>query len=106
MTLQTDGYDPSKSDMNAVFARLRRLKASLRFKVHKHDLAQVLIAEIISEGIDSGKRIVGVLRTLGLNAQHAGIMLKDGTGDDPAFYWWDIDADGHYFLLERSEPAA
>jgi hypothetical protein len=101
MTVQMEGEEPSPFDASAVFSNLRRLKASQRFRLTKHDLAQLLIAACISEGIDSGRRITGALQALGLNRQHAGMMLKDGTGDDPAFHWWFIDAGGRYALHER-----
>jgi hypothetical protein len=86
-------------EVNAIFTRLRALKAEcLRHTKNKHDLAIILISACIEEGFTRGNRITGTLKHLGLNRQHAGKTLADGTGDDPDRHYWRKDSAGHYWL--------
>lgn len=72
--------------------------ASFRPKVSKHDRAIALIAVCIDNGWNTGTRIVGALKHLGLNPRHVAIVLKEGAGGNPEAHWWQRNADGHYSL--------
>lgn len=79
----------------AVFARLRQLKADCG--PNKHDQATALITACICEGWDTGNRIVGALKAIGMNPRHVGMILNDGTGPDPERHRWRRD-EGRYSL--------
>jgi len=51
--------------------------------VGKHDRVIVLIQACISQGIVRGTQLVSVIKELGFNAQHVGMTLTKGRGDDP-----------------------
>jgi hypothetical protein len=83
----------------AIFHRLRALKADCG--PNKHDQAISLIWACISEGWDSGPRIVGALKALDLNPRHVGKTLRDLEGPNPENHWWHRDQDGRYSVHPR-----
>lgn len=88
----------SKSEDAKVFQRLRWLKRTLGEKPNKHDLAIMLVSACILEGLDRRSRIVGALRTIGLDQAHIVLTLKHGTGSDPVRHRWELDHEGRYHL--------
>ena len=88
----------SDDDSIALFNRLRGLKAACGPRINKHDLAIVLISACIDEGLDTRPRIVGALRSLGLDYRHVAITLKQGTGVSPTLHRWHRDAEGRHSL--------
>ncbi len=63
----------------------------------KHERAHALINASISEGLDRGTRIIGVLAMLGFDKQHAAIILKAGTQREPEWPNWGRHDDGKYY---------
>lgn len=96
---------PDDADINALFRSLRALDQSLLDSdVNKNDRAAMLISACIAEGIDTGKRIVGVLVRLGFTGQHVGMMLKYGLQRTPAWPNWGRRDDGTYFVPDQVLP--
>ncbi|WP_425228822.1 hypothetical protein [Sphingomonas sp.] len=89
----------SQAETTAMFHRLRELKGQSQAGADKHVQAIVLISALIEEGVDAGRGIVGALVTLGFNRKHAGMMLQEGKGNDPARHRWACGDDGQYRLL-------
>ena len=85
----------------AIFARLRALQADCGD--NKHDQATALISASILEGWDTGPRIVGALRAVGMDPRHVAIILSKGTGPDPERHHWHRGAEGRHSLHEE-EP--
>ena len=93
----TLALDPAEPAIDSLFRGLRDLERHLtNAGVNKHDRAHVLINACITEGIDSGTRIIGVLAKLGFNKQHAGITLKAGLQREPEWPNWGRHEDGRY----------
>ncbi|MBA3510450.1 hypothetical protein [Sphingomonas sp.] len=92
--------NPTKTGLD----RLRELQADCGD--NKHDQATALIAACILEGLNTAGQIVGALTTLGMNPAHVRIMLKEGTGGDPARHHWRRDEEGRYHLLEAAHDLA
>lgn len=57
----------------------------------------------IDQGVDHGKRIVGILGHIGMNPQHVGLTLSSLCGPDPERHGWWKDTAGHYHL--HPDPA-
>jgi hypothetical protein len=100
---QSDYAAAAPSGTNALFERLRQLKAACG--PNKHDLAIVLVSACILEGLDTRARIVGALRKLGLNYRHVAIILEDGTGDNPQQHRWQRDTEDRYRLHDEGQAA-
>jgi hypothetical protein len=88
-----------KSDSSAMFARLQRLIDDCGPNRNKHHLVIVLITACITEGVDTGSRIIGALVHLGFNNRHVAMLLKEGTGANPELHRWRKGQDGRYSLL-------
>jgi len=72
---------------------------------NKHDAVTVLIQACILEGIDTGPAIIAHLKRHGFHAQHIGIMLKAGTGRDPARHaWWRGDDNRYHLHSPQNQP--
>ncbi|WP_156457483.1 hypothetical protein [Altererythrobacter sp. Root672] len=82
---------------DGLYDRLRKLLRDCG--PNKHDQAIVLITACVEEGITQGRDIVRTLQALGLNAQHVGKTLSDGTGNQPERHRWRKDAAGCYVNL-------
>lgn len=70
----------SSADVNAIFRRLRQLKASFAGKANSNDRVAMLIAACIDEGIDTEDRIIGSLRRLDYERKRAVTVLRLGVG--------------------------
>lgn len=91
-------FDTGEGD-HAMFRRLRWLKERAAQGGNTNDVAIVLIEACIEEGVCTRPRIVAVLKAIGLNARHVGLMLDRGTGRSPVSHRWRVDGDGRYSLL-------
>lgn len=87
-------------EVAAVFQRLRSLKKVLRPHLDSNMLAVAMIKAIIREGWDTGPRIVGMMKQLNFDGQHAGAILAKSRGDNPDLHYWRRDADGRYIVHE------
>lgn len=86
-------------DTDAIILRLRDLdEALMARKLNKHERANMLISSCIDEGVDSGSRIVGLLRELGFDRQHVGMLLKGGIQRHPEWPNWGRTDAGAYFV--------
>lgn len=94
MTNGSAPTDMTDEERNAIFQSLRQLKRQHEKAMNSHELAELLIGAAIVHGFDTGTRITGTLHTLGLNRQHAGIILDQLTG-----IRWERGEDGRYRLL-------
>ena len=92
------GETRSKPSSSAMFERLQRLIDHNGKKPNKHDLAIVLITACISEGVNTGPKIIGVLTHLGFNNKHVAMILKAEAGTNPELHRWRKTQDGHYSL--------
>ena len=91
-------FNPVEPEINTLLRSLRDLDRRLtNAGMKKHDRAHVLINASISEGIDTGTRIIGVLAKLGFDKRHAGIMLKAGLQRAPEWPNWGCNDDGKYY---------
>lgn len=88
----------SPDEVDAIFRRLRTLKKALRPHVDSNLLAIEMIKAIISEGWDTGPRIVGTMTQLGFNQKHAGSTLGKNRGSNPERHYWRREEDGHYVV--------
>lgn len=88
----------SPEEVDAIFRRLRTLKKDLRPHVDSHLLAIEMIKAIISEGWNTGPRIVGTMTQLGFNKKHAGSTLGKNRGNNPERHYWRREEDGHYVV--------
>lgn len=79
------------------FAGLRKLIADCGS--NKHDQATVAIIACISEGVNTLPRLRGVMKALGFDAKHFGLIVSTGKGSDPNRHYWNVDANGRYYLL-------
>lgn len=86
--------DAAPEEVNALFGRLRQLMKVCRF-VNNNDRLNVLIAACIDEGINTGRRIVGVANRLDFDVTHARISLNKGIDDK-----WSRDENGTYRNLK------
>ena len=93
MTNEHDG-DPS----GAFLEELRGLKAASGWPKDKHAVATVLITACIERGIDTRPRIIGALKSVGLDYRHVAIILNEGTGENPERHRWRLDPHGRYSL--------
>ena len=78
-------------------ARLQRLLDTYGTGANKHEQAIMLVEACISEGINTGPRIIGALKRLGFDHRHVAIVLK---GDTPFAHGWRKGTDGIYSLLD------
>ena len=93
-------------EVNAIFQRLRQLKARChRDRVSKVDRTVTLIDACILEGFDYRSRILGALKTIGLNRQHVAHVLETGTGPFPERHYWRQDVKGRYSKHPLQLPA-
>jgi hypothetical protein len=90
----------SAAEVAAVFARLRALKKKLRPHLKSDQLAIEMIKVIIGEGWDTGPRIVGTMKQLGFDKDHAGITLGKNKGHNPKRHHWWRHEDGRYIVHE------
>lgn len=95
--------DLSDEEVRTIFRRLRALLAKSG-DLNQHELAILLIGACIMEGFNTGKRIIGALEKLGFNKQHVGMMLRNGSGEDPERYYWRRTPLGTYEMLEAPAP--
>lgn len=80
---------PQPNATTEFFWALRQLDKSIRLvRGTQRDRAIALILECLNENIDTGKRIVGVLRQLGFNAQFVGMILMQNAGPNPDYHLW------------------
>jgi len=86
-------HDPDK----VLFDGLRKLMSDVG--PNKHDQAIIVIMACIGQGIDTLPRLRGVMRSLGFDPRHVGIMLNGGTGTNPEMHRWQRDENGVYSLL-------
>jgi len=93
--VQPDGM--SRERVAAIFRLLREADATCG-SANQHDRAVVLIMICIDQGFDAGPQICGVLKSMGLDSQHAGMTLKQGKGSNPDFHRWWSDDSGKYHL--------
>ena len=63
---------------------------------NKRDHAIIGIIECINAGVVTRRAIVDTLSLAGLNPKHVHIVLKGGTGSDPARHRWQRDEAGVY----------
>lgn len=97
MTNRSAPTDMDSEERNAIFRSLRQLKRQHEKDMNSHELTELLIGAAIVHGFDSGCRITGTLHALGMNKQHAGIIL-----DSLAGIRWKRGEDGRYGLLEAA----
>jgi len=79
-----------------ILDRLRALKSECG--PDKNDQATVLIYACLLEGLNTARRIVGVLSAIGMNAHHVRITLTKGAGPSSRRRHWRCDDEGHYSL--------
>lgn len=97
MTNESAPTDMPNDERNTIFRSLRQLKRQHEKDMNSHELTELLIGAAIAHGFDHGSRITGTLHTLGMNKQHAGIILDRLTG-----IRWERGEDGRYGLLEAA----
>ncbi|MAN13155.1 MAG: hypothetical protein CL945_00265 [Dinoroseobacter sp.] len=89
---------PVVPDIDTLLRSLRDLDRHLiSAGMKKHDRAHALINASISEGVETGTRIVSVLAKLGFDKRHVGIMLKTGLQTMPEWPNWGCNDDGKYY---------
>jgi len=99
---QSSGRDDIPADeVNAIFRRLRQLKASFGRKPNMDTVGVTLIRACIKEGFDRSHRIIGALAKLELNRTHVGQLLRRHDEDGAGPPLWRLEADGRYLLLDR-----
>ncbi|MCA0979300.1 hypothetical protein LCM19_13080 [Qipengyuania flava] len=86
---------------HAFFEGLRELWKECGHGTNKHDQARILIMACIDEGVNNGKRIVGILSKIGFNARHIGATLDRQCGSNPDHDWWK-DNEGNYRLHQNA----
>lgn len=64
----------------------------------------MLINACISQGVNTGKRIVGVLVKLGFDDVHVRTELAKGIRRKPEWLEWGKGLDGVYYAPERAIP--
>lgn len=87
------------------FNGLRDLLAACGAGTNKNDRVEVLIAACISDGLDTGSRIIGVAKLLGFHPRHAGKTLNLGTGNNPRVNLWRRSDEGQYSLHSEAADA-
>ena len=88
-------------DVTTFFRELRALDETfVAQKLKKPDRVQMLINACISQGVNNGKRIVGVLVRLGFNDAHVRTVLAKGIRRKPEWPEWGKGIDGVYFAPE------
>lgn len=93
------------SDINAIFWRLRSLdERMVAAGTNSHDRVHALMNACITEGVDTGSRIVGTLARLGYNRHHVGIVLNAGLRAAPERPNWGRTAEGVYFAPPQALP--
>lgn len=85
------------SETTTLFRNLRKLMAECGS--NKNDRAIMVITALIESGIDTGPRIVGAMKQLDFNRQHAAMMLKEGLGRNRDQHRWSKDDEGKYTPL-------
>lgn len=89
-------------DVTTFFRELRALDETfVAQKLKKPDRVQMLINACISQGVNNGKRIVGVLVSLGFNDVHVRTVLAKGIRREPEWPEWGKSLEGVYFAPER-----
>lgn len=83
--------DAPAAEVDAIFQRLRKLKASCAGKANSNDRVAMLIAACIDEGIDTDSRIIGSIKRLGFERQRAVAVLRGGVGQ-----LWELPEDGKF----------
>ena len=93
-------------EINAIFRRLRQLKASFGRKPNMDRVGVALIGACITEGFDRSDRIIGALVKLALNRMHVGQLLRRHDEDGAGPPYWRLEADGRYRLLDAALAAS
>jgi hypothetical protein len=88
----------SEADVNAYFAGLRRLMKACGADASKTDQLVVVLKALISDGIDTEGRLIGIASRLGFYRGHIVATLKDSAGTDPSQHLWRPSADSRYEL--------
>ena len=89
-------------DTNAFFRQMRTLDETfVAQKLKKPDRVQMLIIACIINGVNTGRRIVGVLVQLGFNDVHVRTVLAKGISPKPEWLAWGKNREGVYFTPER-----
>lgn len=83
--------DAPATEVDAIFQRLRQLKASCAGKTNSDDRVAMLIAACIDEGMDTDARIIGAIKRLGFERQRAVTVLRGGVGQ-----LWEPTEDGRF----------
>lgn len=92
----------SERRQDELLQALRKLDLECRLNGVKRDSRVIVLIDACIDGeINTGKRIVAVLRQLGFNARYVGMTLKMETGNDPNSYRWRKN-DGIYSCHRHS----
>lgn len=78
---------------SAWFNELRELLAACE-GANKNEKADALFAACISQGVNTGPRLVALAKHMGFDRSHAGARLKKGVG-----HLWRRSEEGEYTLL-------
>lgn len=105
ITITYDTSTPANAE-TLFFRAQRRTMEYWASRLNRHELAIVLITAFIDYGINTGRRIIKAMETLGFHPSHVAIVLKTGTGSDPTQYRWQRDEDGVYFTHFVPAPSA
>lgn len=88
--------DTSDEKFNDLLEGLRWLDNECGPSVNKNDRATVLIHACLDQGGNTRAQIMALLKPLGFDYRHIAIILKAGTGNDPAHHRWQQDDNGVY----------
>lgn len=89
-------------DVTTFFREMRTLDETfVAQRLKKPDRVRMLINACISQGVNTSKRIVGVLVQLDFNEVHVRTVLARGIRAKPEWPDWGKGLDGVYFAPER-----
>ena len=89
----TSNFSPTAARLVELPHNLRELFRDCGTDRNAHAISGIKVS--IDEGISTEKGIINMLWRSGLKPGHVAVVLKTGTGDNPARHQWQL-RDGHF----------